>query len=94
MTLQHSFDTSHAERALAAAAAQRERQLDELPPTHGDLVAEAHRASVARILAEIRAAQQRLLAGTYGTCTRCGARIVAERLEVRPWATHCAWCAG
>ena len=36
----------------------------------------------------IRALQK----GTYGICERCGEQIPAERLEVRPEATHCVTC--
>ena len=79
---------------LAAAERERQDQLDALPAFDGgDLVAEAHRASVARILAEIRSAQARVAAGTYGECTRCSARIPAERLELRPWTDLCVQCA-
>lgn len=78
--------------ALADAAASRERQLVELPPTPGDLVAAAHRESVARILSEIRAAQARLVAGSFGDCARCAGAIPVARLELRPWTTHCVGC--
>lgn len=85
--------TIEAQQALAEEATRRQRQLDDLPPTDGDLVAEAHRASVERILGDVRAAERRLAGGVYGTCQRCQARIPVERLEVRPWAAHCTWCA-
>jgi RNA polymerase-binding transcription factor DksA len=32
-------------------------------------------------------------AGTYGRCESCGQEIAAERLAVRPAATHCIGCA-
>lgn len=41
------------------------------------------------VLAEIDAALERLDAGTFGVCARCGKPIDAERLEARPWATLC-----
>lgn len=81
------------ESSLTRAAAQRERQLAELPPTHGDLVAAAHRESVSRILSEIRAALERLDAGRFGQCDGCGETIPLERLELRPWTTLCVGCA-
>jgi RNA polymerase-binding protein DksA len=40
-------------------------------------------------LAEIDAALERLDNGTYGTCTKCGKEIPAERLEAAPWASLC-----
>jgi RNA polymerase-binding transcription factor DksA len=44
-------------------------------------------------LAEIEAAQGRLVDGSYGTCERCGAPIPAARLEARPTARTCVGCA-
>jgi DnaK suppressor protein len=43
-------------------------------------------------LAEVVAALERLEAGTYGTCTRCGRPVAPERLEAIPWAAHCIDC--
>jgi DnaK suppressor protein len=46
--------------------------------------------------AELRAldaAEERLAAGTYGTCTRCGRPIAPERLDALPAATSCIRCA-
>jgi DnaK suppressor protein len=43
--------------------------------------------------AAIDAALERLGAGTYGICERCGAPIVEERLEYLPWAATCVTCA-
>ena len=42
-----------------------------------------------QVLAEIDAALRRIDEGTYGTCSRCGKEIPAERLEAHPWATLC-----
>ena len=51
-------------------------------------------ASQARAhLAVIDAALERLAAGRYGTCTRCGATIGAARLAARPAAETCIGCA-
>ena len=44
-------------------------------------------------LTAIEAARQRLAAGTYGTCERCGQPIGDERLAARPSATTCIRCA-
>jgi DnaK suppressor protein len=58
------------------------------------------RAQVAALLAQARAhlaesteALQRLDAGGYGRCERCGAAIAPERLEARPTARTCIHCA-
>lgn len=78
---------------LIGAEAARHRQLDDLPTVDLDPVAAAYRASVERILAEVRTALRRADAGLYGVCSGCGAAIPPERLELRPWATACARCA-
>ena len=44
-------------------------------------------------LAEVDAAFQRLDAGTYGICERCGQPIGEGRLEARPVARTCIGCA-
>ena len=44
-------------------------------------------------LAEIEAARERVAAGTYGVCARCGRPIAPERLEARPAARTCVTCA-
>ncbi|MEO9322206.1 TraR/DksA C4-type zinc finger protein [Nocardioides sp. C4-1] len=84
---------AHLHDELVRAARRRTDQLAALPPFEGDLVAEAHRASVARILEEISAALARWEDGTYGRCTGCGRPIPVERLELRVWAAHCVRCA-
>jgi phage/conjugal plasmid C-4 type zinc finger TraR family protein len=43
-------------------------------------------------LEQIRAAQERMEAGTYGICENCGKPIPRERLEVLPFATMCIDC--
>jgi DnaK suppressor protein len=47
--------------------------------------AEAH-------LREVDQAIERLAAGTYGRCRRCGAMIAQERLEALPAAVTCVRC--
>jgi DnaK suppressor protein len=44
-------------------------------------------------LAAVDAALQRLDDGGYGVCESCHDPILAARLEVRPFATHCVDCA-
>lgn len=46
-----------------------------------------------RELAEIDAALERIAAGSYGVCERCGVPIPAGRLMARPTATRCVSCA-
>ena len=45
-------------------------------------------------LAAIERAERRLLDGTYGRCTDCGAEISAERLDALPATPTCVACAG
>jgi RNA polymerase-binding transcription factor DksA len=44
------------------------------------------------IVYEIDAALERMDAGTYGTCTRCGKPIPEERLAAGPYAVLCVTC--
>jgi len=41
----------------------------------------------------IQAALARIDSGEYGFCTKCGASIVAERLDLLPATPFCAKCA-
>lgn len=43
-------------------------------------------------LASIRAALERIKAGTYGTCVECGSAIPPERLEFAPDTAYCMPC--
>ncbi len=45
-----------------------------------------------RLLAAVNAALDRIEAGTYGTCLRCGGEIGVKRLEAMPSATQCIAC--
>ena len=44
-------------------------------------------------LTEVTAAQERIRAGTYGTCQECGQPISRGRLEALPYTAHCIECA-
>ena len=44
-------------------------------------------------LVDIRAARQRLEAGSFGMCVTCGAPIAKARLDARPYASTCINCA-
>jgi DnaK suppressor protein len=82
------------ERALAAAADTRKRQLEALPDAETDEVTRAQREALSQVLDEIAAAQRRLAEGTFGSCAGCARSIPVERLEIRPWAASCVTCAG
>ena len=53
----------------------------------------AQARSIARTLAEIDRALEKIAEGSYGTCDRCGKRISPERLEAVPQAVLCIDCA-
>jgi DnaK suppressor protein len=44
-------------------------------------------------LRQIERALERLEAGTYGTCEKCGGKIDADRLRAVPFAAACRSCA-
>ena len=44
------------------------------------------------LVREIDAALERIDAGTYGTCVRCGNAILEERLAAVPYAVLCLSC--
>ncbi|HET9214108.1 MAG TPA: TraR/DksA C4-type zinc finger protein [Gaiellaceae bacterium] len=44
------------------------------------------------LLGAVNSALERIDAGTYGTCERCGRQIAEERLEAIPYATRCIDC--
>jgi RNA polymerase-binding transcription factor DksA len=60
-------------------------------PAEADLKS-AQTAAIQRVLKEIDAAGQRLLDGTYGTCSSCDTAIPPERLEILPYVRFCVTC--
>ena len=63
----------------------------------GSNVSEAERlstlsADLQDVLNQTESALERLDAGTYGICQRCGKTIGAERLEAFPFVTYCITC--
>jgi RNA polymerase-binding transcription factor DksA len=58
-----------------------------------DEVLEATGLSAQQELRQIAAALNRIEAGTYGTCTKCGADIGEARLDVLPYTPFCRDCA-
>lgn len=85
----HALDVLAAQ--LSEAAEARLAQLEALPHDT-TLVAAAHRASVARILHSVLAAQARLAAGTFGICSSCAHGIDDRSLQCRPWTDLCDRC--
>ena len=58
-----------------------------------DAALEGQAALVAREIASVTHALERIAEGTYGECTKCGATIAPGRLEARPEAALCIACA-
>lgn len=83
-----------APQRLAAIIEEAQRGLKRLPPahllSHRTLAHQAQLQSIARDAARSRA---RLAAGTYGTCSACAGPISLSRLQERPWAQECIYCA-
>lgn len=86
------------EREFADIAASADGTDDEHDPEGATLAFE--RQHTAALLDQARAqlaavdqALRRLADGSYGTCTRCGRLINADRLAARPVATTCIPCA-
>lgn len=57
-----------------------------------DPVSWATNQAARRVMDQIIAALDRLEAGTYGRCIRCGGAIVAARLDIMPYAENCVDC--
>ena len=71
----------------------REEALAECAQSVPDPVAQRRSADLQATLDEIEAALDRIDAGTYGSCMRCGSAIPVERLQMRPVAGACVSCA-
>ena len=80
-------------------AAREEWTDDEHDPEGSTLITEWSRAEGLRgeylaELGELDDAAERLAAGEYGRCSRCGEQIVEGRLRLRPAAKMCVPCLG
>jgi DnaK suppressor protein len=73
-----SFDENFADSAQVAAEQGENRALAQ---------------SLREQLSDVDGALERLDAGTYGLCVRCGQAINPERLEAMPATPHCIACA-
>jgi len=102
-------DTAAARKRLEAKLAELESRLgrietDLAEPLNADLPEQASEMQdddslggqaelVARQIASIGRALDRIGADTYGICVECGAEIAEGRLEARPEAALCIDCA-
>jgi len=52
----------------------------------------ALRNNAQELLTQVDAALERMDAGNYGICARCGKAITPDRLEALPYAIYCITC--
>lgn len=104
-----AMDTAHFERLLVARKTEIERRLNRIEHDLGTLKSadSAERATESEndeVLEEfgqvgeaelrgIDAALDRIKAGTFGTCVRCGEPVSVERLNAVPHTPFCKNCA-
>jgi RNA polymerase-binding transcription factor DksA len=83
-------DLTAAENTIATLAAEHAT----VDPTVHEVMTNAEYmvGDATAILAKIAQAQERIAAGTYGTCIQCGELISFERLELRPYIPTCITC--
>jgi DnaK suppressor protein len=77
---------------LARIERARQAQLNSLPVAPSNVVTQAHRRIVARILEQVRDARARIREGTYGCCTHCSTPIQHGVLQREPWQPACPVC--
>lgn len=73
------------------------RVTDTADESAADLIADTGAAIVDRHVQELRdieAALRRMVEGSYGECSDCGAGISFERLQAYPTAKRCVRCQG
>jgi DnaK suppressor protein len=92
--LRHRLDDL--ERRLVDMSQTMDRLLRESPVSGNDNTEATTAVPGARpdqaVLSEVRAAQARLEAGSYGLCASCDAPIEHHRLAGRPQVQHCGFC--
>jgi DnaK suppressor protein len=67
--------------------------LEQAVEMEDDASLEAQGLLLSRQIASVDRALERIVAGTYGECVRCGGQIGPARLEARPEAALCIDCA-
>jgi DnaK suppressor protein len=66
---------------------------EQVVETANDAVVQQLEQDAEEELQQIRKALQRIDSGDYYWCSKCGARIGAERLTALPWTAFCVKCA-
>lgn len=101
-------DAQAARDALDAEQARLRAELDAGIEAPGQMTYGSQAAAASQVFAQqrdlalhdkaikelelVEAALERLDAGTFGTCLRCGNAIAPARLEALPWAAYCITC--
>ncbi len=101
-------DAQAARDALDAERARLRAELDAGIEAPGQMTYGSQAAAASQVFAQqrdlalhdkatkelelVEAALERLDAGTFGTCLRCGDAIAPARLEALPWAAYCITC--
>ncbi|HOX39953.1 MAG TPA: TraR/DksA C4-type zinc finger protein [Candidatus Brocadiia bacterium] len=75
-----------------AAGEKTSESIDFANNSYGEDMAATMAEMEHRELKEIEGALERIKAGEYGKCKRCGKRIPKARLEALPFATLCLEC--
>jgi DnaK suppressor protein len=70
----------------------RDHMADQGTATFGKELDLSLEGNARELSAQVRAALDRIEAGTYGKCTRCGAEISVDRLRAMPAAELCITC--
>jgi RNA polymerase-binding transcription factor DksA len=89
------------EEALRQTGGEAAGDLSNTPMHLADLGTDTFEQEVAvsllanerEVLVQIADALDRIDAGTYGKCARCGQEIAADRLRALAYAAHCIECA-
>ncbi len=67
--------------------------VEQAAETQDDEALGAQELLIRHEIASLRRALDRIVAGTYGQCVRCGDTIAPDRLAARPEAALCIACA-
>lgn len=90
-----AVDSGAVKAQLEELLQDRQRVLRELEPRALPTIDPvAHQTAAAHrvVISEITGALNRLHAGSYGRCSRCGEQIASARLEAIPHAAACIRC--
>lgn len=96
-TLRRAASLSHTFDGIVEAASDVATD-DEHDPEGATIAWERQQVAALRdetaiTLAQIDAAEQRLVDGTYGDCITCGSQVGPDRLEALPATPSCVSCA-